>query len=88
MGYAPRGKGLESKEQYYNRMGGLLTLYAAVLQAALLLWLTRGTRVCEWGVLRAALLLWLTRGTRECEWGVLRAALLLCALLLLHAVVK
>ena len=48
MGYAPRGKGLESKEQYYNRMGGLLTLYAAVLQAALLLlWLTRGTRLCE-----------------------------------------
>jgi len=33
MGYAQRGKGLETKEKYYNRMAGFVTLYGALLQA-------------------------------------------------------
>eukprot|EP00967_Tisochrysis_lutea_P080903 scaffold111334_cov34-Tisochrysis_lutea.AAC.5 len=33
MGYAERGRGFEPKEQYYNRMAGYVTLWAAILQA-------------------------------------------------------
>ena len=33
MGYQRRARGFEPKEQYYNRMAGYLTLWAALLQA-------------------------------------------------------
>eukprot|EP00962_Isochrysis_galbana_P044746 scaffold17450_cov77-Isochrysis_galbana.AAC.1 len=32
MGYAERARGMEPKEQYYNRMAGFVTLWAALLQ--------------------------------------------------------